>query len=204
MWLSSVLNKTSGRFPDIHNSCHGNSQNRALLMQMKQHELAQHVSVGQRVLMAQSPLFALTKLARKRINDWSSPADTYSYFAVSRLSSMKQTPWILVLQVDKFVVILSKQLYWSELQEKLVKDTKEKVGMVWQQGKSKELLTEKKMAICRVVIKLHETISRMTFARSNRENSNLSGAWILYQKCANWIVQVFKIVSPSFIFFWRR
>lgn len=150
-------------------------------------------------------------------HSWNSTREITHYFAfqtnwllswiglfISRLSSMKQTPWILVLQVDKFVVILSKQLYWSELQEKLVKDTKEKVGMVWQQGKSKELLTEKKMAICRVVIKLHETISRMTFARSNRENSNLSGAWILYQKCANWIVQVFKIVSPSFIFFWRR
>lgn len=91
-------------------------------------------------------------------HSWNSTREITHYFAfqtnwllswiglfISRLSSMKQTPWILVRQVDKFVVILSKQWYWSELQEKLVKDTKEKVGMVWQQGKSKELLTEKKM-----------------------------------------------------------
>lgn len=69
LWLPSALNKTTGRFPDIHSSCHVNNQNRALLMQMWQHELTQHVSVGQKVFMAESLFFASTQLARKRIND---------------------------------------------------------------------------------------------------------------------------------------
>lgn len=38
-------------------------------MQMWQHELTQHVSVGQKVFMAESLFFASTQLARKRIND---------------------------------------------------------------------------------------------------------------------------------------
>ena len=38
-------------------------------MQLWQHELTQHVSVGQKVFMAESLLFASTQLARKRIND---------------------------------------------------------------------------------------------------------------------------------------